>query len=108
MAGALSKFIPSELAHSFWRAVFEYRGSGARTRMESKKIGEGTYGSVVIGVHQATNVERAIKTMSKGTSAKRMDLSCGSAFFVLLCFFLFLVCFFVCVLLFLICLKGDA
>jgi len=35
-------------------------------KMESKKIGEGTYGSVVIGVHQATNVERAIKTMSKG------------------------------------------
>ena len=36
-------------------------------RLDSKKIGEGTYGSVAIGVHQQTNVERAVKTMSKGS-----------------------------------------
>ncbi|CAE7025991.1 CPK2 [Symbiodinium sp. KB8] len=35
-------------------------------KLDSKKIGEGTYGSVAIGVHQQTNVERAVKTMSKG------------------------------------------
>jgi calcium-dependent protein kinase len=34
--------------------------------MEKKKLGEGTYGSVCRGTHQATKVVRAIKTIPKG------------------------------------------
>mmetsp|Transcript_66756 Transcript_66756/g.148234 ORF Transcript_66756/g.148234 Transcript_66756/m.148234 type:complete len:527 (+) Transcript_66756:50-1630(+) len=35
-------------------------------RIEAKKLGEGTYGSVSSAVHKTTGVVRAIKTMSKG------------------------------------------
>jgi calcium-dependent protein kinase len=34
--------------------------------IESKKLGEGTYGSVSRGTHKSTGVVRAIKTLSKG------------------------------------------
>eukprot|EP00913_Durusdinium_trenchii_P014654 g13748.t1 len=33
--------------------------------LQGSKIGEGTYGSVAIGVHNSTKAQRAIKTMSK-------------------------------------------
>eukprot|EP00439_Symbiodinium_sp_Y106_P051772 s953_g6.t3 len=33
--------------------------------LQANKIGEGTYGSVTIGVHNSTHQQRAIKTMSK-------------------------------------------
>lgn len=35
-------------------------------KLQFSKIGEGTYGSVSLGVHKSRKVERAIKTMSKG------------------------------------------
>ncbi|CAK9082917.1 Calcium-dependent protein kinase 2 (PfCDPK2) [Durusdinium trenchii] len=34
-------------------------------KMQNNNIGEGTYGSVAIGVHNSTGAKRAIKTMSK-------------------------------------------
>lgn len=37
-------------------------------KLDIRKIGEGTYGSVSIGVHQGTGAKRAVKTMSKGNA----------------------------------------